>query len=92
MFACFVFSLTLVEIGTMTNACLAGIKAAHIELLFDDLADDDIRRIRCLASGAFDTVAGVPRSRTGNARSRSSPTSRACRGTTGRNSRPGWRG
>lgn len=60
------FFPTLAEIATMTNPCLAGIEAAEIELLFDDLTDDDIRRICCLGSGIFDTLAGVSRNRTGS--------------------------
>lgn len=57
------FFLTLTEIGNMTNAFLAGIAAAEIELLFDDLTDDDIQRICCFNAGVFNTIASISKSR-----------------------------
>lgn len=57
------FFLRLTEIGSMTNAFLAGIRAAEIELLFDDLTDDDIRRICRFNAGIFNTIASISKSR-----------------------------
>ena len=61
------FFPTLTEIGNMTNACLAGIGAAEIELLFDNLTDDDIRRIACFNAGILATIASISESRAGSA-------------------------
>ena len=61
------FFQTLTEIGNMTNACLAAIGAADIELLFDGLTDDDIRRIACFNAGILDTIASISESRAGSA-------------------------
>lgn len=60
------FFLYLAELSVMTDPYSAAHRAADIELLFDELTEEDIKRIAAFNSDLVKTIAGMSENRDGN--------------------------